>query len=450
MKKKILSLSLAAALILSLTGCQSDTSSGSNSSANNSSAGNSSAGDTDNSGAGAPAASGDTINLRVWGAEEDQTLLKDLVQKFQETYSDYSFNIEIGVESESTAKDTILTDVSAAADVFAFADDQLNSLVAANALANLDDISAAFEAITGKSIDDIKAANTDASVSAASKNDTLYALPMGSGNNFFLFYDSSVLSESDVQSWDSMLAAARAADKQVGMTLASGWYNAGFFLGAGFTNSTNDDGTTNVDWNGTSPDGFTGVQVVEGMLNIAGNDAFMPVADGDLANQIASGALCAVVDGTWDASAAQEAWGENYAATKLPTFTVDGKQVQQYCYSGFKLMGVNALSQQAGWAAVLAEFLTNEESQVARFNERQLSPSNKAAAADDAVTANIAIAASVLQDNYGVVQDVGDKFWDPTATFGELVAQGQLTVGDTAGIQSALDTLVDGITAPIA
>lgn len=426
MKKKLLSLALAAAMLLSLTACKSsDTSS-----------------DSNTSGEGA-------ISLRVWGAEEDQDLLRELVDGFKNTYSDYTFNIQIGVESEATAKDTVLTDISAAADVFAFADDQLSSLVSAKALANLDDISAAFEAISGKSADDIRAANSDASVAAATRNGSLYALPMGAGNNCFLYYNSSVLSESDVESWDSLLAAASAAGKRVGMTLASGWYNASFFLGAGFTAHTNEDGSTTLDWNGTSPDGYTGVQVVESMLEIAGNPAFMAVADNDLANQIASGALCAVVDGTWDASACEKAWGDGYAATKLPAFSIGGAQVQQHCYSGFKLMGVNALSKNVGWAAVLAEYLTNEESQVARFESRQLSPTNKAAADNESITSNIAIAASILQDNYGIVQDVSDTFWDPTETFGELIAQGTLTVGDTEAIQSALDTMVEGVgTAP--
>ena len=59
------------------------------------------------------------------------------------------------------------------------------------------------------------------------------------------------------------------------MTLASGWYNASFFYGAGFTTGLNDDGTTTMDWNGTSADGYTGVDVVKGMLDIASNSAFM-------------------------------------------------------------------------------------------------------------------------------------------------------------------------------
>ena len=75
------------------------------------------------------AAEDETIKLTVWGAEEDQNLLKELTDKFQEKYADQKFDIQIGVESESTAKDTILTDVEAGADVYAY---RLPSIVAAS------------------------------------------------------------------------------------------------------------------------------------------------------------------------------------------------------------------------------------------------------------------------------------------------------------------------------
>ena len=98
----------------------------------------------------------ETIKLTVWGAEEDQTLLKELTDKFQEAYPDQTFDIQIGVESESTAKDTVLTDIEAAADVYAFADDQINDLVKAGALLKLDDYADALQ-LAGKTLDDVKA-----------------------------------------------------------------------------------------------------------------------------------------------------------------------------------------------------------------------------------------------------------------------------------------------------
>lgn len=394
-------------------------------------------------------AADDTITLTLWGAEEDQDLLKDLVAKFEETYSDFKFDIQIGVESESTAKDTILTDVEAAADVYAFASDQIYDLVNAGALANLDEYDEAFQAVAGKSIADVKAANSESSVAAATVNDNFYAFPMAGDNSYFLYYDSSIVSPEDAQSWDTLLAAAEAGGKKVGMTLSSGWYNAGFFYGAGFTTDLNEDGTTAMDWNGTSASGITGVDVVKSMLNIAGNASFQAVADGDLSNQIAAGGLCAVVSGTWDASAVQDAFGDGYAACKLPTFTVGDKQVQMGSAFGYKFVGVNAYAENIGWAAVLAEFLTNEDAQTARFDARQIGPTNLLAVESDAVKANLAITAVIEQSEFGVIQKVGGKYWDPAQTFGENIAQGKIPSDDDAAIQDALDTLVEGVTAPV-
>lgn len=396
------------------------------------------------------ASAADPISLVVWGAEEDQALLAELVEGFKAAYPDQTFDIQIGVESESTAKDTVLTDVEAAADVFAFANDQLNDLVAAGALLDLSgQVSAVLPAYAGKTLEDVMAANGEGSVAAASKDGKLYAFPMGGGNNYFLYYDSTKVSAEQAQSWDGLLAAAEAAGSKVGMTFASGWYNASFFLGAGFIADMNEDGTTVIDWNGTSSDGYTGVDVAKAMAEIAANPGFLAIADGDISNQIASKAVCAVISGTWDAGAAEAAFGEGYAATKLPTFTCAGSQVQMSCYSGFKLMGVNAYSKNSGWAVLLAEYLTNESSQTARFNSRQLAPTNLNAAADEAVSSNIAIAASAAQDVYGSVQNVGGKYWDPTATFGQMVANGELSTADEAAIQNVLDTLVEGVCAAI-
>lgn len=388
------------------------------------------------------------VSLTLWGAEEDQALLQNLIDSFKEEYADVAnFDISLGVESESTAKDTVLTDAEAAADVYAFASDQLPDLVKAGALQSIDEMEEALTAYTNKTVDDIKNANTESSVEAATYDDTLYAFPMTADNGYFLFYDSTVVSEEDVATWDGLLAAAQASGKRVAMTLASGWYNASFFYSAGFTTGLNEDGSTTMDWNGEAD--YTGVEVTQAMLNIASNPAFMAVADGDISNQIASGQLCAAVSGTWDATAAQEAFGDGYAATKLPTFTIAGAQLQQASVAGYKLVGVNAHSENAGWAALLADWITNEAAQQQHFDEREIGPSNNTVLESDAVKENTALAALAAQNEFGVVQMAGQNYWDPAATFGEMIAQGELNADDTAGIQSALDTLVEGVTAPI-
>ena len=79
----------------------------------------------------------------------------------------------------------------------------------------------------------------------------------------------------------------------------------------------------------------------------------------------------------------------------VPTYTCGDKQIQQGSVAGYKMVVVNAYSKNAGWAALLGEWLTNEENQAIRFQTREIGPSNTAVAASEDVAANIAIAAPV-------------------------------------------------------
>ncbi|MCI9079208.1 MAG: extracellular solute-binding protein [Lachnospiraceae bacterium] len=392
--------------------------------------------------------SSETVSLRLWGAEEDQDYLQQVVANFEKAYPDQKFNIEIGVESESTAKDTVLTDIEAAADVYSFASDQLADLVRAGALAAIDDVGEVL-AKAGKTLDDVKSANAPDSIEAATIDGKMYGFPTGGANTYFLYYDSSVISEEDAKTWDGILAAAAKAKKKVGMTLNSGWYNASFFYGAGFTTGLNEDGTTTMDWNGTSADGISGVDVVKSMLDITSNSAFMPIADGQISKTIASGDLCAVISGAWDSSNAEEVWKDGYSATKLPTYTLGDKQIQMAPAYGYKFEAVNAYSKNTGWAVLLAEFVANEESQKLHFDMKKQPPTNSNVLASDAIQTDKAIAAAVSQGDFGVIQLVGQKYWDTTKTFGEMVAKGKIKAKDDAAIQKALDNLVDGVTAPL-
>lgn len=444
MRKKLISMLLCATMVATMaTGCG-DTS------GDDGKTPSSGAGSTSNENGGNTGGSDETVKLTLWAAEEDQDFAKERVEKFKAAYPDTNFDIQIGVESESTAKDTVLTDIEAAADVYSFASDQLADLVNAGALAELnDEIDTVLSAKAGKSLSDVKSAYAADSVEAASIDGKLYAFPATGANTYFLYYDSSVITAEDAATWDTLLAAAQKAGKKVGMTFNSGWYNASFFYGAGFTTDLNADGTTAIDWNGTSADGFSGVDVVKSMLDIASSPAFQPMTSDNGSNLIASGDLCAAVSGTWDAEVASKVWGDNYAAIKLPTFSVAGKDVQMRPAYGYKFEAVNAYSKNLGWAALLAEFMTNEESQTIRFEKRGEVPVNNSALQADALKTNIAVVAAVSEADIGVVQKAGGKYWDPAATFGELISKGKLSSKDDKKIQEALDNLVAGVTAPL-
>lgn len=190
MRKKVLSMILAGAMVTSaLAGCG-------NSNAGTTQPGTESkpaAASTESSADAADpianliAATEGTVKLTVWASEEDQEFTQGRLEEFKKQYPDVDFDITLGAESESKAKDDILVDVEAGPDVFAFADDQVLELVAAGAL---QEVAATYTY-------DVKGENVAGSVEAATVDGKLYAYPMTADNGYFMFYDASVYTEDD-------------------------------------------------------------------------------------------------------------------------------------------------------------------------------------------------------------------------------------------------------------
>ena len=381
------------------------------------------------------------VNLVMWGAEEDQTMLREMCDAFIEANKDkVKLTVEIGVESEQSVKDTILGDVEGAADIFSFANDQVNELVQAGALM---EIPSNYSGLA-----DVKSRNVEGSVKAATVDGKLYAFPRTADNGYFLFYDKSVLSEEDVASWETMLAAAEKAGKKVTIEMNSGWYTYGFFKAVGLECGLGSNGKdTTMDWNGKGTTGVTGLQVAEKMLEICKHAGFIATEDAEFVTGIKDGSIVAGINGVWNAQNAQEAWGDNYAATKLPTFDIDGTDYQMYSVAGYKMIGVNPHCENAGWAIQLADYITNEANQVKSFETRETGPSNIKAAESDAVQANVAIAAFAKQQQWAEVQIVGSYFWTATESFGQTLQDGNPEGKD---LQTLLDELVAAATAPVA
>ena len=376
------------------------------------------------------------VELTVWSDEDNFDLLNQMIDSFKQKYAGQAeFEINLVQGSDSETKNVLLGDIHNGADVFPFADDQLSAMVAAGALYPV------------PNADEVKNANIEEAVSAASINGTLYAYPMTADNGYFLYYDKNVLSDEDVQTMDGMLAALEAAGKTFSMQLNSGWYLYSFFGNTGLEFGVNDDGVTNYcNWNATEGD-IKGIDIAQAILNITSSPAFINEEDGDFVAGIQSGSVAAGISGVWNAVAVKEAWGSDYGAVKLPTYTVAGQQVQMASFTGYKMMGVNAYSKHPEWAAKLADWFTNEENQTLRFEQRAQGPSNSNAAASDAVKQVPAIQAVIAQSQYGKLQRVGNSYWDACTAFADTMAAGNPSGQD---LQEIMDTLVDGITASAA
>ena len=375
----------------------------------------------------------ETVELTVWGGEEDEALLEQIFASFREHYAGQAdFRITYQSQSESNCKDVLLGDLEAGADVFAFADDQVAALAAAGGLDPIEDDAA------------IRSASLPAAVEAASVEGALYAYPLTADNGYFLYYNKAYFTDEDVQSLDRMLEAAEQAGKLVAMDWSSAWYVYAFFGNTGLEVGLNEDGLTNYcTWNSTD-NPIRGTDVARSMLDIASSPAFSNRTDQEFLEGVRDGTVAAGVSGVWNAVALQEAWGSNLGAAKLPAFTCGGRQVQMASFSGCKLIGVNAYSQHPDWAARLAEWITSEENQRLRFELRSQGPANISVANSAQVQSSPAIAALLEQSNYSQIQRVGGKFWDPVTEFAASMAQGNPS---GASLQDQLDRMVEGVTA---
>ncbi len=376
----------------------------------------------------------DTVNLTVWGAEEDEELLRQIFSEFEEEYRGQAdFVINYQPQSESHCMDALMADLENGADVFAFADDQLNVLVAAGALDPVEDATL------------VRDSNIPEAVVAASVNDTIYALPLTADNGYFLYYNKDYFSNEDIQSLDRILDICAEHNCHFSMDWSSGWYIYSLFGNTGLTVGLNDDGITNYcDWNAVEGN-IKGIDVAQSMTAIAQHPGFVSTDDAGFLEGVQNGSIIAGVNGVWNAVAIEKTWGNHFGAAKLPSYTCGGQQVQMASFSGYKLIGVNAYSKQRKWASKLAAWITNEENQKLRFQMRGQGPSNCNAAASKEVQNSPAIAALLEQSEFSYLQRIGGKFWEPVTKFTTEILSGNPS---GKNLQELLDQMVTGITAP--
>jgi arabinogalactan oligomer/maltooligosaccharide transport system substrate-binding protein len=417
----------------------------------------------------------DAIAFTVWAGEEDQTMLGEIIDDFKKDNPTETFSITLGVQSESTAKDTILKDPQSAADVFAYASDQLYDLAKGGCLQNVEDVLEAAD------LTDVETRNSDKSVEAAKYDSKLYSFPLTASNSYFLYYDSSVLDLADCDTFDGMMAKIAAKSAADGVTYkfawptGSGWYLGGWFDPLGLTCTLDTTNNVNVcNWNTKTATGSvkaTGLEASEALMKLSVGqykDYWLNEPDKSLPgdctlNETAKTRVVAAINGTWNAKAIETAWNTGYNATDLPSFTVGSSNYHMESVGGYKLIGVNAYSAQTGWATTFANYLSNETNQIRRYNERGEGPTNTAALSKIDLTSNPAVAALALQSAYFFTQSVGGNFWTPSGSLSvaletgasgttPLVTSGAgtstLTFDETA-LQKVLDDAVGGIIATV-
>ena len=371
--------------------------------------------------AAAPAEAKD-ITLKVWGPQEDQvdasSWLPTMCEKFNEAHPEWNITFVYEVCSEGDASKNVVQDVSAAADVYMFANDQLGTLIQANAIAQLG----------GTYLDQVLADNSESMIASVTGTDGgVYGVPF-TGNTWFMYYDKSVYSEDDIKSLDTMLEKGK-----VSFPLTNSWYIASFF----FANGGKIFGDAGVDAAaGVEFGGDAGTAVTEYLVNMHANPNFVVDADGSGLAGLRDGSVNAIFSGTWDAAAVKEALGDNFGAAQLPTVTIGGEAKQMKSFAGSKAIGVNPNCQNMQAAVALAVYLGSAEAQLAHYEMRGIIPTSLALTEDAAIQADaVALAQANTIANTSVVQPSipeMNNYWTPSENFGKAIVSGEVTLDNAA------------------
>ena len=356
-------------------------------------------------------------NLKVWAPAEDigdhDGWLIQMMEQFEAAHPEYDITWDIAVCNEGDAGGMVSVDPVAAADVYLYANDQIGTLVQANAITP----------ITGSYALQVKNDNSQTLVNTVTYTDgKIYGFPM-TNNTWFMYYNKDVFSAEDVKSLDTMLTKGRVA-----FPWTSSWYTGAFFFANGCT-------VFGPNGNDVS-DGFRfgdvqGEQVALAMINLVNHPNMKSDVNGYGNAALKTGEIGATFSGSWDYLGFKEALGDKLGVAVLPTVNINGQQKQMKAFAGSKAVGVNPHSQNKTLAMQFAAFLATPESQKARYEERGVIPAAKSLANDPLIKQNSMAVAEINTMTYAsVVQPSVPEifnYWNPMGNFGAGLVNGEIT-----------------------
>ncbi len=425
--KKLIALLLACVMVLGLVACGGNTPETTAPNAGN-----------DTPETTAPAAAGpEAITLKVWAPQEDQvdanSWLCQMQAAFAAAHPEYTITWDNGVCPEGDAATMVTADPAAAADVYMFANDQLGTLLQANALAKLG----------GPFLEQVQNDVSATYVNTVTSTDgSVYGFPVAP-NTWFMYYNKELVGDADLTSMESILEKGKVA-----FEIKNSWYLPAFFFAAGGTlfGETGADAAAGVQFGGE-----VGINATNAVLDLLANPNFVVDGDGYGNAGLKSGEVVAYFSGSWDFGGENGLYavlGDKLGAVAAPTVMINGAPAQLKAYAGSKAVGVNPNAKNMAAAMQFAAFLASADSQLLRFQLRNITPAVTALAENADVAASIVATAesntmayaSVAQPTIAEMNPV----WGPVGTYGTNLADGAVTAENVAEMVDLLDGQLNG------
>ncbi len=380
------------------------------------------------------------IKLSIWCPQNqiETGIMEKQQNAFQEANKDkWNITWEVTPIGEDLAKENVLRDVEAAADVFFYANDQVVELVNAGAIAKLG----------GSAKEMVESTMAESVVNTVKVGDDLYGIPF-THNTYFMYYDKTLMTEDDVKTIESIVN--KKTDDGVYnfyFESAGGWKLGAWYYGAGcqLFGPNGDDLAAGCDWNGA-----TGLAVTNYLIDLIANPKVGYDGEITVSELVDEHRIGVWFDGSWNYQLYKEKLGDDLGLGVIPTFNVNGKDNQLLSFYGSKCIGVNAHSKAPAAAVAFAEYLGSEEQQMLRFTDSGQAPTNLKAGENEAVLADAVATVLVNQSNTASVAQptasiFGSRYWTNVNTIPVEINSGEITKDNA---QAKLDQLVEKLTMP--
>ena len=310
-----------------------------------------------------------------------------------------------------------------APDLYSFSCDKSTPLAAAGALATVPDEYA----------EQMKKTLSETAYASATFNGDLVGYAYTASNGYFTYYDSSLAgidaivhdnkAGNIVDNIEDWLSYCEKNNKKFAYNLKEAFYTVGALttFGASFNVEYTRDGAVKKVTSDFASE--KGMKAAKMMLKIMKSPALVYTQDAPGVNDVA---FC--VNGAWALSNDSEGNKSAYTdakvkTTTLPNATIDREKKHIRSFAGTKLYGVNPSkssgnSERLNTLHGIANYLTSDDVQSARFDESQQAPSSKAVSATDKVKSNAALSALANQSADGLAQaNLPGNIWSAPATF---------------------------------
>ncbi len=370
-----------------------------------------------------------TADMTVWSPAEDQSAdygewLQTQCDAFAKEHPNWKLTFKYGTCSEGDAGKTVTQDPSASADVYMFANDQLQSLIDAGAISQLG----------GTTADYVKSTNSEAIVKSVTVDDGIYGVPFTT-NTWYMYYDKSAFTEDDIKSLDTMISK----DK-ISFPITNSWYIASFYVANGCTFfGDGTDETKGIDFSGDKA-----VKVTDYLVDLVKNKNFVSDAGGSGMAGLSDGSVKAIFSGSWDYAAAKKALGDNLGVAALPTVKIDGADKQLKSFAGSKAIAVNPNCKYPQVAVALALYLGNADAQLSHYKARSIVPCNTQLLSQADIQKDLLVKAqNATFDQTSILQpfvSAMGNYWTPAENFGNSLVNGEVTKDNASEKTDAFNT----------